>query len=90
MKLLYLSLFVWLPFSAFAALVIQVDFGDFEPDPGGNWNTVDSLGMTFGTNDLIDFGTGLATTVDVQGSGWSNASNFEPRGFAGGKDCCPV
>lgn len=43
---------------------ISIDFDTQWTDPSGNWNTV---AYPWSASNLIDFNTGLATTVDISG-----------------------
>jgi len=64
--------------TASAALMdIRIDFCDTASDPAGNWNEVNTSGAT----DLMDYGTGLATAVDI-----TLHSDFKKSGSTGNWD----
>jgi len=60
-----------------AALDIRIDFQSGGASPGGNWNVIEKNTNTTATTGLIDFNTGLATSVATVSSNMTNQTYSE-------------
>ena len=65
------------------AAEFQIDFSSKATNPGSNWNVITNLNTT--KTNLIDFGTGLATSTSVTAAGWQGQTS-QSSGTAGGFD----
>lgn len=70
LKLLALVLFSFGSATIAAATTIQIDFANSTTAPGGNWVTITQGLINQAHSSLIDFETGEATSISVQGSGF--------------------
>ena len=67
------------------AFEVRIDFGDDSPDPLGNWNIISDVTMNSQVNNLIDFNTGLQTSIGILGNGWLDDDPINPQ-WNGGLD----
>lgn len=84
MKMKCIGLIVWVTFLlslSARAEVIYVDLDDLTTDPGGNWNTIAASSANGTVNSLVDFDTGLITSVSYAGSG---VATHASSGWTGG------
>jgi hypothetical protein len=54
------------------AYEVRIDFStsDYSSNPLGNWNVIENADMNNQVNNLIDFATGLPTSIGIRGADW--------------------